>query len=308
MAIHSGETNPPGDAPVSKPIQAINRYKADLRETTFLLFEQFHLDELLNKAPFEAWGPDECRATLTECYRWVREVIGPLNAPADTEGCKVVDGKVVTPQGFKAAWKSLYEAGWKQIAVDAEYGGAGAPHALQVMVEEMISGANTAFAMYPGLAYGASEVISSFGTPEQKALYCARMFGGQWGGTMCLTEPQAGSDVGSASTAATRNADGSYSIRGTKIFISGGDHDLAENIIHLVLARVQGAPAGTKGLTLFIVPKIRTTADGTLAGSNDVSLANIEHKMGINASATCILNFGDEGTCRGWPVGGETKL
>ncbi|MGH7294048.1 MAG: acyl-CoA dehydrogenase family protein, partial [Polyangiaceae bacterium] len=293
---------------MSKPIQAINRYKADLRELQFLLFEQFKIDALLGKAPFESWGVDECRSTLTECYRWVREVIGPLNAVADVEGCKVVDGKVVTPQGFKAAWKSLYDAGWKQISVDAAYGGAGAPHTLQVMIEEMISGANTAFAMYSGLAFGASEVIESFGTPEQKALFCARMFGGQWGGTMCLTESQAGTDVGSAKTTATRSTDGSYSIRGTKIFISGGDHDLAENVVHLVLARVDGAPAGTKGLTLFIVPKIRAGADGALGEANDVTVANIEHKMGINGSATCILNFGDAGKCVGWPVGGESKL
>jgi hypothetical protein len=293
---------------VSKPIQAINRYKADLREIQFLLFEQFRVDELLGKAPFDAWGPEECRTTLTECYRWVREVIGPLNAPADAEGCKVVDGKVVTPQGFKQAWKSLYEAGWKQIAVDAEYGGAGAPHSLQVLIEEMICGSNTAFAMYSGLAFGAAEVIESFGTEEQKKHYVSRMFGGQWGGTMCLTEPQAGSDVGSAKTTASRNADGSYSIRGTKIYISGGDHDLAENIVHLVLARVDGAPAGTKGLTLFIVPKIRTNPDGTLGEANDVAVANIEHKMGINGSATCILNFGDAGKCIGWPVGGDSKL
>jgi hypothetical protein len=293
---------------VSKPIQAINRYKADLRELQFLLFEQFRVDELLGKAPFEAWGADECRSTLTECYRWVREVIGPINAVADAEGCKVENGRVVTPQGFKKAWKSLYEAGWKQISVEQEYGGAGAPHTVQVLIEEMISGANTAFAMYSGLAFGASEVIESFGTAEQKALYCQRMFGGQWGGTMCLTEPQAGSDVGSAKTSATRNPDGSYSIRGTKIFISGGDHDLADNIIHLVLARVDGAPAGTKGLTLFIVPRVRAGADGSLGEFNDVTLANIEHKMGINGSATCILNFGDSGKCIGWPVGGESKL
>ena len=293
---------------MSKPIQAINRYKADLRELQFLLFEQFKLQDLLGKAPFEGWGEEECRSSLSECYRFVREVTGPLNAVGDHEGCKVVDGHVVTPQGFKDAWKKLYEAGWKSIAVDPEYGGAGAPHTLQVLIEEMISGANTAFAMYPGLAFGAAEVIESFGTPEQKALYCARMFGGQWGGTMCLTEPQAGSDVGSAKTTASKNADGSYSIRGTKIFISGGDHDLAENIVHLVLARVDGAPAGTKGLTLFIVPKVRSRADGTLGDSNDVTLANIEHKMGINGSATCILNFGDSGKCLGWPVGGDAKL
>ncbi len=295
---------------MSKPIQAINRYKADLRELEFLLFEQFRIGELLGKPPFDAVGASLRRSARRRsregggCYRWVREVIGPLNAVADHDGCRIEDGKVITPRGFKEAWKSLYEAGWKQIAVESEYGGAGAPHSLQVMIEEMISGSNTSFAMYPGLAYGVSaEVIESLsGSPEQKALFCERMLpGGQWGGTMCLTEPQAGSDVGSAKTTASRNADGSYSIRGTKIFISCGDHDCAENIVHLVLARVDGAPAGTKGLTLFIVPKIRASEDGTLGTANDVSVANIEHKMGINGSATCVLNFGDAGQCRGWP-------
>lgn len=293
---------------MSKPIQAINRYKADLREVNFLLFEQFKLGELLGKAPFEAWGEDEVRTSLTECYRWCREVVGPLNATADAQGCKLENGAVKTPDGFKAAWKSLYEAGWKSIAVDPHYGGAGAPHSLQVMIEELLSGANTAFGMYAGLAYGAAEVIEIFGTQEQKELYCQRMFSGKWGGTMCLTEPQAGSDVGASKSVATKNADGTYTIRGTKIFISGGDHDLAENIVHLVLARVEGAPAGTKGLTLFIVPKIRANADGSLGESNDVSVGAIEHKMGINGSATCVLNFGENGKCIGVPVGGDAKL
>ncbi len=293
---------------MSKPIQAYNRYKADLRELRFLLFEQFRVDELLSKPPFAAWGRDECQATLTECYRWVREVIGPLNAVGDAEGCRLEGGKVITPHGFKDAWKSLHEAGWKQIAVDERWGGAGAPHSLQVLIEEMLSGGNTAFGMYSGLAFGAAEVVASFGTAEQQDLYCPRLFGGKWGGTMCLTETQAGSDVGSVKTTASRRADGGYSIRGTKIFISGGDHDLAENIVHLVLARVDGAPPGTKGLTLFIVPKIRPNADGTLDAPNDVTVANIEHKMGINGSATCVLNFGDAGECIGWPVGGESKL
>ena len=293
---------------MSKPIQAINRYKADLRELTFLLFEQFKLGDLLGKAPFEAWGEEEVRSSLTECYRWCREVPGPLNATADAQGCRIENGRVITPDGFKAAWKSLYESGWKSIAVDPHYGGAGAPHSLQVMVEELLSGANTAFGMYAGLAYGASEVIEHFGTQEQRDLYCPRMFGGVWGGTMCLTEPQAGSDVGASKSTATKNADGTYSIRGTKIFISGGDHDLAENIVHLVLARVDGAPAGTKGLTLFIVPRIRTDATGKLGESNDVSVGNIEHKMGINGSATCVLNFGESGKCIGVPVGGDAKL
>jgi len=293
---------------VSKPIQAINRYKADLREMNFLLFEQFRLDEILSKPPFDGWGADEVKTALAEAYRWCKEVPGPLNAVADAQGCRLVDGKVITPDGFKEAWKSLYEAGWKSIAVDPEFGGTGAPRSLQVLVEELISGANTAFSMYSALAYGASEVIEIFGTPEQKKLYCERMFGGKWGGTMCLTEPQAGSDVGAARTKAARNPDGSYAIKGTKIFISGGDHDCAENVVHLVLARVDGAPAGTKGLTLFIVPKIRTDENGKLDGSNDVSVGNLEHKMGINGSATCVLNFGENDGCIGWPVGGESKL
>ena len=288
---------------MTKPIQTINRYKADLREFAFLLFEQFKLGELLGKEPYEGWGEEEVRTSLSECYRFSREVLGPLTVGGDIEGCKLKDGGVVTPTGFKDAWKKLYEAGWKAISVPPELGGAGAPRSVQVLVEEMLSGSNTAFNMYPGLAYGAAEVIEHFGTPEQKKTYCQNMFTGARGGTMCLTEPHAGTDVGSSKTTASRNPDGSYSLRGTKIFISGGDHDLADNVIHLVLARVAGAPAGTKGLTLFIVPKVRV--DGT---SNDVSVGALEHKMGINGSATCVLNFGDNGQCLGWPVGGEDKI
>ena len=293
---------------MSKPIQAINRYKADLREFYFLLFEQFKLGELLGQAPFDAWGEDEVRTSIAECYRWVKEVSGPLNATGDINGCKLVDGKVSTPPGFKAAFEKLYEAGWKSIAVDPEYGGAGAPHSVQILVEELLSGANVAFSMYAGLAFGASEVVEIFGTDEQKAMYCNRIFNGKWTGTMCLTEPHAGSDVGASRTTATKNPDGTYSIRGTKIFISGGDHDLTENIMHLVLARVEGAPAGTKGLTLFIVPKVRHDKDGKLGEPNDVNVGNIEHKMGINGSATCVLNFGENGKCIGVPVGGDGKL
>jgi alkylation response protein AidB-like acyl-CoA dehydrogenase len=293
---------------VTKPIQTINRYKADLREFQFLLFEQFKLGELLGKAPYDAWGEEEVRSSLAECYRFAREVLGPLNVVGDIQGCKLENGHVITPTGFKDAWKKLYEAGWKSIGVPPELGGAGAPRTLQVLVEEMLSGANAAFNMYPGLAYGAAEVIEQFGTADQKHKFAAHMFNGKWGGTMCLTEPHAGTDVGSAKTTASRNADGSYNVRGTKIFISGGDHDLAENVIHLVLARVDGAPAGTKGLTLFIVPKYSIKDDGSLGDSNDVQVASLEHKMGINGSATCVLNFGDSGKCIGWPVGGEEKL
>ena len=293
---------------MSKPIQTINRYKADLREFSFLLFEQFKLDSLLGKAPFAAWGREEVTTSLAECYRFVREVTGPLNAIGDAQGCRLEDGQVKTPDGFKEAWGKLYEAGWKSISVNSEYGGAEAPNSVRVLIEELISGSNTAFSMYPGLSHGASEVIEAFGTPEQKALYCERLFAGKWAGTMCLTEPQAGSDVGSARSTAKRNPDGTYTITGTKIFISAGDHDLAENIIHLVLARVDGAPAGTKGLTLFIVPKVRVDESGTLGKSNDVKTAAIEHKMGINGSSTCVLSFGEDGGCIGVPVGGDAKL
>jgi hypothetical protein len=304
MSIHSA----PQETVVTKPINAINRYKADLREMNFVLFEQFKLGEILGQGVFADWGEDEVKTALSECYRWVKDVIGPLNVVGDTQGCRLENGRVKTPEGFKQAWDSLYQAGWKAIAASPEHGGAGAPRSLQILVEEMMSGANTAFTMYSGLAYGAAEVIEQFGTPEQQKLYVERMFTGKWGGTMCLTEPHAGSDVGAARTKAVKQADGSYKISGTKIFISGGDHDLAENVIHLVLARVEGAPAGTKGLTLFIVPRVRVNDDGTLGEDNDVAVGNLEHKMGINGSATCVLNFGENDRCIGWPVGGDAKL
>ncbi len=274
----------------------------------FLLFEQFHVNELLGKAPFEAWGDEEMKTSLAECYRFVKEVTGPLNVVGDIQGCRLENGVVITPDGFKEAWKKLHESGWRMISVKAEHGGAACPHSLQVLIEELLSGSNTAFTMYSGLSHGAAEVIEICGTDDQRHKFCAPIFVGQWGGTMCLTEPHAGTDVGSAKTTAKKNADGSYSISGTKIFISAGDQDFTDNVIHLVLARVEGAPAGTKGLTLFIVPKVRVNDDGTLGKKNDVSVASLEHKMGINGSSTCVLNFGENGECIGWPVGGEEKI
>ncbi|MFN0063989.1 MAG: acyl-CoA dehydrogenase [Myxococcaceae bacterium] len=281
----------------------VNQYKADLRELAFVLLEQFEFGKLAGKAPFEAWGVDEAKAILDAAYVFAREVLGPLNGPADREGCRVENGGVKTPAGFKDAWKKLYEQGFKAMGLSPEHGGQGAPQMVQLLVEEILSGANTAFSMYPGLAYGAAELIGACGTPAQVSRYVQRMTNGTWGGTMCLTEPHAGSDVGAAKSTAKKNADGTYSIRGTKIFISGGDHDLAENIIHLVLARVDGAPVGTKGLSLFIVPRHRITADNRVGEPNDVQVASIEHKLGINASATCVLNFGDDGKCIGELVG-----
>ncbi len=282
----------------------INTYKTDLREIFFTLFEQFGFDQVVGQEPFEAWGPEEAKAVLQEGYRFSKEVLGPLNATGDREGCRLENGQVFTPKGFKEAWQKLYEQGFKSVSVSPEHGGQGGPMMMQVLLEEMLSGANSAFNMYPGLAFGAAELLAECGTAEQKKLYVERMLNGTWGGTMCLTEPHAGSDVGASKTVAKKNADGTYSIRGTKIFISGGDHDMAGNVIHLVLARIDGATPGTKGLSLFIVPKLRVGADGSSSGSNDVSVGSIEHKMGINGSATCVLNFGENDGCLGELVGG----
>jgi alkylation response protein AidB-like acyl-CoA dehydrogenase len=242
--------------------------------------------------------------TLDQSRQFTTEVTGPLNAFADSVGVKVVNGQAITPEGFKEAFTKLYEVGMRQIALPEEHGGASGPSALGVLSEEMLSGSNVAFSMYSGLSLGAAEVISSFGTKKQQETYLGHMFSGRWAGTMCLTEPQAGSDVGAATTKATRTPDGRFRISGTKIFISSGDHDLAENIVHLVLARIEGAPAGTKGLSLFIVPKLQVNADGSSGASNDVLLGGLEHKMGIVANATCTLNFGENDACYGELVGG----
>lgn len=275
-----------------------NYYKANLRDLAFLLFEQFHLDDLLGKPPFSNWGKDEVLAVLDEAYGWVQKHLGPINAAGDTEGCRFENGQVRVPQGFKQAWKALFEAGWRTLAVEEKHGGQGGPTVLSVLVDELMSGACTSFNMYPALTQGAADVIMAFGTEAQQAAYVKSMLDGTWAGTMCLTEPHAGSDVGAALTTATRRSDGKYDIRGTKIFISSGDHDITPNIIHMVLARTPDAPQGTKGLSLFIVPKLR--ADGS---PNDVVTAGIEHKMGIRASSTAQLVFGGDGNCIGELVG-----
>jgi alkylation response protein AidB-like acyl-CoA dehydrogenase len=278
--------------------QPINRYKTDLRDFSFLLFEQFKLQDVLGAAPYSDWDEDTCNHVLSQVYEFAQKVTGPLNRVGDTQGCKLVDGKVIVPEGFKQAWDKLYEAGWRVLGASSEHGGMDAPMAISVLSDELLSGSNTAFNMYPGLCLGAAEVIAEFGTAHQKHEIVPKMMNGTWGGTMCLTEPHAGSDVGSSTTTARPLGDGTYAIKGVKIYISGGDHDMAENIIHLVLARIDGAGAGTKGLSLFVVPKVRF--DGK---PNDVAVASIEHKMGINGSATCVMNFGDNDGCIGTLVG-----
>jgi len=275
-----------------------NYYKANLRDLSFLLFEQFHIEELLGKEPFPNWGKDEVIAVLEEAYGWVQKHMGPYNASGDDEGCRLENGQVRVPAGFRETWKALFEAGWRTLAVEEKHGGQAGPLTLAMMVEEFMCGSNTSFNMYPALTQGAAEVIVAFGTPEQQATYVPNLFNGKWAGTMCLTEPHAGSDVGSASTQAKRRSDGKYDIKGTKIFISGGDQDMTANIVHMVLARTPEAPAGTKGLSLFIVPKVRP--DGH---ANDVAVAGIEHKMGIKANATAQLVFGDNDGCIGELVG-----
>jgi alkylation response protein AidB-like acyl-CoA dehydrogenase len=283
--------------------QAVNRYRCDLRDMRFLLFEQYGLDDLLGKPPYADWSRDDVLAVLDEVYRWSCEVLGPINATGDRIGCVLEGGRVRTPPGFREAWKSMYEHGWRGLGVDPRHGGQGGPLTVALLAGEMMSGANTAFNMYGGLTQGVAEVIEAFGTPAQVETYCRKLFGGVYAGTMCLTEAHAGSDVGAALTRATPLGDGTYRIEGTKIFISAGDHDLTENIIHLVLARTPDAPAGTRGLSLFIVP--RDKLDGS--GSNHVVTASLEHKMGINGSATAVLQFGESGPCIGQLVGTDEQ-
>jgi alkylation response protein AidB-like acyl-CoA dehydrogenase len=283
--------------------QDVNRYRCDLRDIRFLLFEQFGLGDLLGRAPYAEWAREDVDAILDGVYQWACDVIGPLNAVGDRVGCTLENGRVKTPPGFREAWKSLYQAGWRGLGVSPEHGGQGGPMAVALMASEMMSGANTAFNMYPGLAQGVGEVITAFGTPEQIAAYSKKIVTGVYAGTMCLTEAHAGSDVGVVMTKATPVGGGRYKIDGTTVFISGGDHDLSENIIHLVLARTPDAPAGTKGLSLFIVPRDRI--DGS--GSNDVVTQSIEHKMGINGSATAVLRFGENGECIGELVGTDER-
>ena len=284
--------------------QAINRYRADLRDFRFLFFEQFDLPAVLGKEPYAEWSSDECNMVLDEVYRFVCDVTGPLNGTGDAQGCRIEDGRVITPDGFKEAWDKLWEAGWRTVASPSRWGGQGAPHMIGSFVEEMLCGANASFTMYTGLTLTAAELIMEFGTEAQKQKYVPKMMSGEWTGTMCITEPHAGSDVGAASSTATRNDDGTYNIRGTKIFISAGDNDLGTNVVHLVLARIEGAEPGTKGLSLFLVPRVRIEEDGSLGELNDVEVPSIEHKMGINGSATCVMQFGDEDGCIGEVVGG----
>jgi alkylation response protein AidB-like acyl-CoA dehydrogenase len=280
-------------------------YKAPTRDTRFVINEVLKLESYGNLPGFESVTPDIVDAVIEESGRFASEVLAPLNASGDAQGCtRAADGSVATPQGFKDAHRQFREAGWGTLSLPVEFGGQGLPHVLGFALEEFMSAANQAFAMYPGLTNGAVSALLAKGSPELQERYLPRMVSNEWLGTMNLTEPQSGTDLGLIRTKAEPQADGTYAITGTKIFISAGEHDLTENIIHLVLARTPDAPGGTKGISLFVVPKVLVNADGSLGARNAVSCGAIEHKMGIHGNATCVMNY-DGAT--GWLVGEENK-
>ena len=267
-------------------------YKAPVDEVTFLLRDVFRLDRYNNLPGFAEAAPDVVEAVLAEAAKFSEAVLMPLNRIGDKEGCRRnADGSVTTPTGFKDAYKKLAEGGWIGVSAPAEFGGQGLPIVINQAVSEFFSSANMAFGMYAALTDGAAAAITVHGSPEQKKLYLPKLIAGQWAGTMNLTEPQCGTDLGLVRTRAAAQSDGSYKITGTKIFISAGEHDLAENIVHLVLARIDGAPAGTRGLSLFIVPKFLPASNGGVGARNAVACGSIEEKMGIHGNATCVMNY-----------------
>ncbi|MBI2336518.1 MAG: acyl-CoA dehydrogenase [Deltaproteobacteria bacterium] len=282
-------------------------YKINQRDVEFVLFEQLKVQQLNQFEKYQGYTQDDFQAILEGSLKFAQNDMAPLNKGSDEVGCHLSQGKVTTPPGFKEAFKKSAELGLIAIDIPTTYGGQGLPTIISTAIQEYLAGACITLTMYMGLTRGAGHLIETFGTQKLAELYCQKMYSGLWAGTMCLTEPQAGSAVGDLKTSATPQPNGSYRIKGNKIFISAGDHDLTENIVHLVLARIEGDPAGTKGISLFAVPKIWVQEDGSLGKPNDVTTVNIEHKMGIKGSATCTLSFGDNNQCYGYLVGEACK-
>ena len=281
------------------------QYKAPIRDMKFVMHELLdsttHYQNIGDYAHIEA---DIVDSYLETAASFAENELSPLNQSGDAEGCHFENGVVTTPKGFKEAYKQYCELGFTSLTAEEEFGGQNMPFSLSTVINEMIGTANWSFSMYPGLSHGAIQTIEHHGTDEQKQTYLEKMVTGEWSGTMCLTEAHAGSDLGIIRTKAEPNDDGTYSITGQKIFISAGEHDLTDNIIHIVLARLPGAPAGTKGISLFIGPKVMVNADSSLGENNTVVCGSIEHKMGIKASATCVMNF-DGAT--GYLIGPENR-
>ena len=280
-------------------------YRAPVEDTLFLLFDVLGYERHANLPGFADAGRETVEAILAEAARLCERTLLPTNQVGDLAGCALgSDGSVTTPAGFRDAYRAFAEGGWIGLSAAPEHGGQGLPHLLTSVINEYASSANMAFAMYPGLTQGAIAALTRHGSEEQKRTYLPRMVSGEWTGTMNLTEPHCGTDLGLIRTRATPAGDGSYRITGSKIFISSGEHDLTENIVHLVLARVDGAPAGTKGISLFVAPKRLVNPDGSLGARNGISCGSIERKMGIHGNATCVMNY--DGAAA-WLVGEENR-
>lgn len=281
-------------------------YHAPLRDMRFVMYEVFDGTSLWAQWPAtrELVDQETADAILEESAKLASRTVAPINQSGDEEGCHWKEGVVTTPAGFKAAYDLFAEGGWVSLTGNPEYGGMGMPKMLAAQFDEMQCGANLSFALYPSLTSGASLALDYHGSDELKAIYLPKMYSGEWAGTMCLTEAHAGTDLGMIRTKAVDNGDGSYGITGSKIFITGGEHDLTENILHLVLAKLPDAPAGPKGISLFLVPKYQVNADGSLGNFNQAFSGSIEHKMGIKASATNVMNFDD---AKGYLIGEINK-
>ncbi|SLM31564.1 acyl-CoA dehydrogenase [Desulfamplus magnetovallimortis] len=284
------------------------QFISDRRDIDFLLHEMLDAESLSKKHDdFAEFNKKTIDLIVSEARNLAVKEILPTQKEGDEQGCKLENGKVTTPESFKRLYEIFNEGEWLAMTENPEWGGQGMPRTVASAAMEYFNGANYPFMMYPGLTHGAGKLVDEFGTDEQKRIFLKNMYSGKWAGTMLLTEPGAGSDVGALTTTAKKNDDGTYSITGEKIFISGGEHDLTENIIHPVLARIEGAPEGTKGISLFLVPKFRVNEDGSLGEFNDVICTGIEHKMGIHANSTCSLALGSNGNCIGTLLGEENK-